>query len=75
MVESFNVSVSAAVALWELTQRRRRYLGADGDLDDAEAVELALRYLKRALKSRELVAHLEAEHGAFLPLGGDARAS
>ncbi len=74
MVESFNVSVSAAVALWELTQRRRRYLGADGDLDDAEAVELALRYLKRALKSRELVAHLEAEHGAFQPLVGDARA-
>jgi len=63
MVESFNVSVSAAVALWEVTQRRRRALGAAGDLSDADAVLLALRYLKRALKSPELVARLEAEHG------------
>jgi tRNA (guanosine-2'-O-)-methyltransferase len=65
MVESFNVSVSAAVALWEVTQRRRRHLGAAGDLDEREATALAVRYLKRALKSPELVARLEAEHGVF----------
>jgi len=61
MVESFNVSVSAAVALWSVTSRRRRLLGAAGDLDLASATERALRYLKRALKSPELVARFEAE--------------
>lgn len=66
MVESFNVSVSAAVALWEITQRRRRQLGTASDLDNAEACALALKYLKRAIKTPELVAHLEAEHGPFI---------
>ena len=61
MVESFNVSVSAAVALWELTSRRRRWLGSAGDLDIEEASARALRYLKRALKNPELVARLELE--------------
>lgn|GEM_PF-114919 len=62
MVESFNVSVSAAVALWELTSRRRRLVGA-GDLSLADAADRALRYLKRAVKSPEMVARLQAELG------------
>lgn len=77
MVESFNVSVSAAVALWEVSSRRRRHLGTNSDLDSDEAVALAVRYLKRALKNPELVAYLEAEVGeraaaalAGLPSGG-----
>jgi tRNA (guanosine-2'-O-)-methyltransferase len=61
MVESFNVSVSAAVALWEITSRRRRHRAAAGDLSLAEATERALRYLKRAVKNPEFVARLEAE--------------
>ena len=70
MVESFNVSVSAAVSLWEVTQRRRRFLQADSDLDTDEATSLALRYLKRALKNPDLVAHLELESAAGLPSPG-----
>jgi tRNA (guanosine-2'-O-)-methyltransferase len=62
MVESFNVSVSAAVALWELTSRRRRHLGAAGDLALNEAAAKAITYLKRAVKNPELVARLEDEH-------------
>jgi tRNA (guanosine-2'-O-)-methyltransferase len=74
MVESFNVSVSAAVALWDLTSRRRRLRGAAGDLDVDEAVARALRFLKRAVKSPELVARLEAEHAASAADGpGDPR--
>ncbi len=64
MVESFNVSVSAAVALWEITSRRRRHLGDVGDLALADAAARALRYLKRAVKNPELVARLEAELAA-----------
>ncbi len=60
MVESFNVSVSAAVALWEVTSRRRRLLGSAGDLDLPTQTERAMRYLRRAIKSPELVAELEA---------------
>ncbi|MDP2339809.1 MAG: RNA methyltransferase [Deltaproteobacteria bacterium] len=62
MVESFNVSVSAAVALWEVTSRRRRLLGSAGDLSLEEATTRALRFLKRAVKNPELVARLEGEH-------------
>lgn len=61
MVESFNVSVSAAVALWELTSRRRRHLGGSGDLSLPDATERALRYLKRAVKNPDFVARLERE--------------
>ncbi len=63
MVESFNVSVSAAVSLWDVSSRRRRHLGADGDLSDDDAVALAIRYMIRALKSPKLVARLVEEHG------------
>ena len=65
MVESFNVSVSAALALWEVTQRRRRHLGAAGDLGNDDAVARAFFYLKRAIKSPEHIAFLEREHGVF----------
>ncbi len=61
MVESFNVSVSAAVALWEVTSRRRRLLAEGGDLSLQQASDRALRYLKRAVKNPELVARLERE--------------
>ena len=67
MVESFNVSVSAALSLWEVTQRRRRHLGSEGDLDETEVVARAFHYLKRAVKTAEHIAFLEREHGAFPP--------
>lgn len=43
---SFNVSVSAAIALWELTSRRRRFLGRAGDLDVEEMTERVYRWLR-----------------------------
>ncbi len=61
MVESFNVSVSTAVALWELTSRRRRHLGVASDLSLDEMTAHALKYLRRALKSPEMVARIEAD--------------
>ncbi len=44
---SFNVSVSAAIALWEVCQRRRAFLGRSGDLDVESATQLAVRWLER----------------------------
>lgn len=63
MVESFNVSVSAAVALWDITSRRRKAVGNETDLDEDEVYERALRYLKRAVKSKAIVDRLVALHG------------
>jgi tRNA (guanosine-2'-O-)-methyltransferase len=65
-VESFNVSVSAAVALWEVVSRRRRDLlagGQVGDLDLTDQEARARRYLRRALKDNVRAADLEARHG------------
>jgi tRNA (guanosine-2'-O-)-methyltransferase len=49
-VESFNVSVSAAVALSDVARRRREHLGRTGDLDDDEAWGRAERWLVRSAK-------------------------
>jgi hypothetical protein len=43
---SFNVSVGAAVALWDLTSRRRALLGMAGDLDDEQALARISRWLE-----------------------------
>lgn len=50
MTESFNVSVSAALTLWELTRRRRELLdeGRLGDLPVERAAELVTRWLGEA---------------------------
>ena len=59
-VESFNVSVSAALALYDVSSRRRASLGtAEGDLDDAALKDRADLYLRRALKSPEIERMLE----------------
>ncbi|OGQ23980.1 MAG: hypothetical protein A2138_11875 [Deltaproteobacteria bacterium RBG_16_71_12] len=61
-VESFNVSVSAALALWDVTSRRRRVLasvGERGDLDAAALADRADLYLRRAVKNVELIRQLE----------------
>ncbi len=64
MVESFNVSVSAAVALWEVTSRRRRNLGRASDLSLDEQTARAMKFLRRAIKSPEIIAHIEARVAA-----------
>lgn len=42
--QSFNLSVSVAVATYQLAQRRRAYLGRPGDLDDQERALLRARW-------------------------------
>ncbi|MDX8431397.1 MAG: RNA methyltransferase [Candidatus Algichlamydia australiensis] len=38
MVESYNLSVAAAIALFDVTKRRRQFLGSEGDLSEKEKV-------------------------------------
>ena len=49
-VESFNVSVSAAITLYDVTRRRRLLLGADGDLSADDRAARADGYLRRSVK-------------------------
>lgn len=58
-VESFNVSVSAALALYDVSSRRRTRLPDLGDLGDAALLERADRYLRRAVRSPEIIKHHE----------------
>lgn len=48
--ESFNVSVSCALALFDLTRRRRAHLGVSGDLSYEESEARALDWLERAAR-------------------------
>ena len=48
--ESFNVSVSCALALFDLTRRRRAHLGTSGDLSYAESEARALDWLERSAR-------------------------
>jgi tRNA (guanosine-2'-O-)-methyltransferase len=62
-VESFNVSVSAALALYDVSSRKRRLLvdGDEGDLAPALLHDRADLYVRRAAKSPELEKKLEEE--------------
>ncbi len=61
MVESLNVSVATAVALFDLTARRRR--ASSGDLSDVERADLRVTWYAQSLDER-LVAGLIAKHQA-----------
>ncbi len=52
MSESLNVSVSAAIALYDALSRRRALLGGRGDLDDARRDVLRARWYARAIDPR-----------------------
>lgn len=54
-VESFNVSVSAAITLFDVTRRRRELLGADGDLDDDTLTRVVERYLEKSIRNPTVV--------------------
>jgi tRNA (guanosine-2'-O-)-methyltransferase len=45
-VESFNVSVAAAISLYISARRRRELLGREGDLSSREEEALMAHYLK-----------------------------
>jgi len=63
MVESLNLSVATAVALYELTDRRRRQLGRDGDLSEEERADLRVSWYAQSLDER-LLAGLIHKHQA-----------
>ena len=53
--ESFNLSVTVALAASRLAARRRAHLGATGDLDDARRIRLRARWLAASVRAAELV--------------------
>jgi hypothetical protein len=55
--ESFNLSVTVALAMRTVAQRRRAHIGAAGDLDDDRRRDLRARWF--ALKIRGVVGILE----------------
>lgn len=60
MVESFNVSVAAAIALYETTRQRR------GDLGHREATELKARLLMESVREAELIVERYVrDHGMY----------
>ena len=59
-VESFNVSVSAALSLYDVAGRRRRALGAIGDLDAQALERRADLYLERAIRNPQIVQQLRS---------------
>ncbi|HGG56305.1 MAG TPA: hypothetical protein ENK31_00740, partial [Nannocystis exedens] len=56
MVESLNVSVATALALFEITARRRRWLAREGDLSDDARADLRVSWYARSLDERLLAA-------------------
>ncbi len=59
MSESMNLSVSAALALYQVTRARRDYLRADGDLAGERLLYERARYYARSVDRRLLSALLE----------------
>jgi tRNA (guanosine-2'-O-)-methyltransferase len=48
-VESFNISVAAALILYEAQQQRLRRLGSSGDLDERQQQRLLAEFLLRSV--------------------------
>lgn len=52
MSESLNLSVAAAISLYDVTTRKRRQLGQEGDLTSKESAQLRLHYYVNSLEKR-----------------------
>ncbi len=61
MVESLNVSASAAILLYQLTERMRRTV-TDWQLDEPTRTELLYRWMCRSVKDSEQILLLKAAH-------------
>ena len=66
-VQSFNVSVAAAIALAKAVERREVERGRHGDLPDAEAAALRERFYVLAVKQRARIAKAEAVQARRAP--------
>jgi tRNA (guanosine-2'-O-)-methyltransferase len=54
-VESFNISVAAAVALYAAYRQRLSRLGSHGDLDDIARVRLRASFYMKSVKEPEAI--------------------
>lgn len=54
-VQSFNISVAAAVTLYHATLDRRTRLGRHGDLTDAERVDLRARFYLKSVRAADRI--------------------
>ena len=63
--QSLNVSVAAAVSLFQAMERRTAERGRHGDLDEAEAEALRARFYTKSVKQRSRIA--KAERAAERP--------
>ncbi len=61
-VQSFNVSVAAAISIAKAVERREQERGRHGDLDEADAAALRERFYVLAVKQRARIAKAEAVH-------------
>lgn len=52
MSESMNLSVSAAISLYDTTQRHRAHLGTAGDLNSTQQLQLRARYYLNSVAPR-----------------------
>ena len=50
--DSFNVSVSAAIALWHVANQRRQHLGSQGDLSDDQIIARIHGWLESTMQRR-----------------------
>lgn len=55
MTESYNLSVTVALAMSRLAARRRAHLGAPGDLDPARRIRLRARWFTYGIRAAEQV--------------------
>jgi tRNA (guanosine-2'-O-)-methyltransferase len=53
--QSFNLSVSVALSVQRLSERRRRHLGATGDLDRQERARLRARWYAQSVRAAEQI--------------------
>ena len=70
-VQSFNVSVAAAIAIAQAVERREAARGRHGDLGEEEAAALRERFYVLAVKQRARIA--KAEHRRLAPPGARRR--
>ena len=59
-VQSFNVSVAAAISIAKAIERREAERGRHGDLGEAEAAAMRERFYVLAVKQRARIAKAEA---------------
>jgi tRNA (guanosine-2'-O-)-methyltransferase len=70
-VQSFNVSVAAAIAIAKAVERREAERGRHGDLAETEAAALRQRFYLLGVKQRARIA--KAEHRRAAPSGASRR--